>query len=57
MKENVAFSCGHVQRAQGKSGKKGESNFEEHKKSLSEVDEKCDELRKKHGNISILLNS
>ena len=30
-------------------GKKGESNFEAHKKSLIEVDEKYDELRKKHG--------
>ena len=30
-------------------GKKGESNFEGHKKSLIEVDEKYDELRKKHG--------
>ena len=49
----LLWAYSHVQHCRAKNpSKRGESgsNFQEHKKSLSEVDEKYDELRKKHGN-------
>ena len=43
-----AYSTVHA-RGSSTSKKQAGTNFEQHKKTMSEVDEKYDELRKKHG--------